>query len=133
MFALVDGNSFFASCERIFDPSLKGKALVVLSNNDGCAVARTQEAKDLGIPMAEPYFKIYKQFGNKVIYRSANFMLYGEISQRFHHLVGLYGESQEVYSIDESFIQIDSKLPYADLGRDIYMKCMRDLSLPVCV
>lgn len=103
MFALVDGNNFYVSCERVFRPSLEGHPVVVLSNNDGCAIARSDEAKALGITMGHPYFKIRREFPG-VIAISANFVLYGDMSNRFMGIAAALGPSQEVYSIDECFI-----------------------------
>lgn len=103
MFALVDGNNFYVSCERVFRPSLVGHPVVVLSNNDGCAIARSDEAKALGITMGHPYFKIRREFPG-VIAISANFVLYGDMSNRFMGIAAALGPSQEVYSIDECFI-----------------------------
>lgn len=105
MFALVDGNNFYVSCERVFRPSLNGRPVVVLSNNDGCAIARSNEAKALGVKMGEPWFKIRhleEQAG--LVALSANFTLYGDMSDRMMSLAAGLGPSQEIYSIDESFI-----------------------------
>ncbi|HOY79751.1 MAG TPA: DNA polymerase V subunit UmuC, partial [Hyphomonadaceae bacterium] len=82
LFALVDGNSFYCSCERAFDPTLRGKPVVVLSNNDGCIIARTQEAKDLGLKMGEPWHIASKRPGlSSVIWMSSNYALYGDMSR----------------------------------------------------
>jgi len=133
MFALVDANCFYVSCERIFNPKLKNKPVIVLSNNDGCAVARSQEAKQMWVGMWEPYFKIKKKFWNDVIAQSSNYMLYGEISKRFHALASEYTQSQEIYSIDESFLDFTCT-PSPDItAREIYHRCERDIWLPVCV
>jgi DNA polymerase V len=107
VFALVDGNNFYVSCERIFRPSLNGKPVVVLSNNDGCAVARSDEAKALGIKMGVPWFEI-KHFteSHGLVGLSANFSLYGDISDRVASLIAGYGPRQEIYSIDESFVDL---------------------------
>ena len=109
IFALVDVNNCYVSCERVFNPALNDCPTIVLSNNDGCAVARSQEAKDLGIKMGVPVFQIQdliKQHNIQVL--SSNFSLYGEMSRRFMELLGSYvapGE-QEVYSIDECFLKL---------------------------
>ena len=108
MFALVDVNNMYVSCERVFRPSLAGRPVVVLSNNDGCAIARSNEAKDLGIKMAQPWFQIRhleRQAG--LIALSANFELYGEMSSRMMTVVAQYAPRQEVYSIDECFLDFD--------------------------
>lgn len=108
MFALVDGNNFYVSCERVFRPSLEGRPVVVLSNNDGCAIARSDEAKALGIKMGHPHFKLRREFPNAgVIAISANFVLYGDMSSRFMGISAALGPNQEIYSIDECFINLE--------------------------
>ena len=105
MFALVDGNNFYVSCERVFRPSLNGMPVIVLSNNDGCAIARSNEAKALGIKMGEPWFKIrHLEEQAELVALSANFTLYGDMSDRMMSLAAGLGPTQEIYSIDESFI-----------------------------
>jgi DNA polymerase V len=107
MYALVDGNNFYVSCERVFRPSLRGRPVIVLSNNDGCAIARSNEAKALGIAMAEPWPYIRKRLGDAgVVALSANFTLYGDMSNRMMSLVAGLGPSQEIYSIDECFVNM---------------------------
>lgn len=108
MYALVDGNNFYVSCERVFRPSLEGLPVVVLSNNDGCAVARSNEAKALGIKMGAPWFQI-KHFAEShgLVALSANFALYGDLSDRMMSLAAGLGPIQEIYSIDESFISLE--------------------------
>jgi DNA polymerase V len=108
VYALVDGNNFYVSCERIFRPSLNGIAAVVLSNNDGCAIARSNEAKALGIKMGAPWFQIkHLTESDGLVALSANFALYGDISDRMMSLAAGLGPTQEIYSIDESFIGLD--------------------------
>ncbi len=108
MYALVDCNNFFASCERVFRPDLNGKPVVVLSNNDGCVVARSNEAKALGIPMGAPAFKYAELFEQyKVHVFSANFTLYGDMSQRVMNLLAEYTDDFEMYSIDEAFLKFE--------------------------
>lgn len=107
MFALVDGNNFYVSCERAFRPSLKNRPVVVLSNNDGCAIARSNEAKALGIRMGQPWFEcrhLAEEHG--VVALSANFVLYGDMSDRMMSVAAGLGPGQEIYSIDESFIDM---------------------------
>ncbi len=99
----VDGNNFFAGCEVLMNPSLTGKPVCVLSNNDGCVIARSNEAKKLGVPMGIPHFMAKNQFQG-VIYLSADFTLYHDISQRMMQLLLNYSDTVEVYSIDEAFI-----------------------------
>jgi DNA polymerase V len=108
MYALVDGNNFYVSCERVFRPSLNGIPAVVLSNNDGCCVARSNEAKALGIKMGAPYFQVrHFEESHGLVALSANFALYGDISDRMMSLAAGLGPTQEIYSIDESFIGMD--------------------------
>ena len=105
MYALVDGNNFYVSCERVFRPSLNGRPVVVLSNNDGCAIARSNEAKALGIKMGAPWFQIrHMEETHGLVALSANFTLYGDMSDRMMSLAAGLGPTQEIYSIDESFI-----------------------------
>src|SRR5665647_723787 len=107
MYALIDGNNFYVSCERVFRPSLNGHPVVVLSNNDGCAIARSNEAKALGIAMGAPWFKIkHLAESGGVVALCANFALYGDLSDRMMSLAAGLGPRQEVYSIDESFIDL---------------------------
>ncbi|MEO5659567.1 MAG: Y-family DNA polymerase [Polaromonas sp.] len=107
MFALVDGNNFYVSCERVFAPRLAGRPVIVLSNNDGCAIARSNEARALGIRMGEPWFEVRQRLqGAGIIALSANFALYGEMSQRMMAIAAGLGPAQEIYSIDESFIDL---------------------------
>lgn len=105
LFALIDGNSFYCSCERVFDPKLAGRAVIVLSNNDGCAVARTAEAKALGIKMGAPFFQIRELcHTNEVAVFSSNYTLYGDMSARMNEVYRTFSPEIEVYSIDESFL-----------------------------
>jgi DNA polymerase V len=108
VYALVDGNNFYVSCERIFRPSLNGLPVFCLSNNDGCAIARSNEANALGIQMGAPWFQIrHLAESEGLVALSANFALYGDISDRMMSLASGLGPTQEVYSIDESFIGLD--------------------------
>jgi DNA polymerase V len=105
VYALIDGNNFYVSCERVFRPSLQGRPVVVLSNNDGCAIARSNEAKALGIRMGHPWHQIrHLEDEAGLIALSANFELYGDMSDRMMSLAAGLGPEQEIYSIDESFI-----------------------------
>tara|TARA_B100001142_G_scaffold322187_1_gene370037 strand:+ start:867 stop:2129 length:1263 start_codon:yes stop_codon:yes gene_type:complete len=110
IFALVDCNNFYASCERVFNPRLIGKPIVVLSNNDGCVIARSNEAKDLGIPMGAPYYQ-HKSFieKNNVKVFSSNYQFYGDMSQRVMKSLSMMLPNQdvEIYSIDEAFLRLD--------------------------
>ena len=108
-FALVDCNSFYVSCERLFNPSILKKPVVVLSNNDGCVISRSTEAKSLGIKMGEPYFKVKKIVkDNDVKTFSTNFSLYGDISRRVMKTLKQFSPEMEVYSIDEAFLNLSS-------------------------
>ncbi|WP_322740005.1 Y-family DNA polymerase [Delftia tsuruhatensis] len=105
MFALIDGNNFYVSCERVFRPSLAGLPVVVLSNNDGCAIARSNEARAIGVSMGQPWFEFrHLQHTHGLVALSANFALYGDMSDRMMSLAAGLGPTQEIYSIDESFI-----------------------------
>jgi DNA polymerase V len=107
MFALIDGHNFYVSCERLFRPSLNGVPVIVLSNNDGCAIARSEEAKRLGVKMGMPWFQIRKEMGDAgIVALSANFALYGDLSNRMMSVAAGLGPAQEIYSIDESFISL---------------------------
>lgn len=107
MFALVDCNNFYVSCERVFNPSLNGRPVVVLSNNDGCVISRSNEAKQLGIKMGEPAFKI-EAFLNQhqVAVFSSNYVLYGDMSRRVMATLGQFSPKMELYSIDEAFLDL---------------------------
>src|SRR4051812_37525893 len=107
IFALIDCNNFFVSCERLFRPDLAGKPVVVLSSNDGCVVSRSNEAKALGIPMGAPAFKYRQLFIRQgVVQFSGNFELYGDISERITRLLAGITPRTEVYSVDEAFLDL---------------------------
>ena len=108
MFALIDCNNFYASCERVFQPQFEAKAVVILSNNDGCVIARSNQAKDLGIPMGAPAFKFrneFKKYNIKVF--SSNYPLYGDMSNRVMKILETYTPNVEIYSIDEAFLKFE--------------------------
>ena len=112
MFALVDCNNFYASCERVFRPDLEGVPIVVLSNNDGCVIARSNEVKALGVPMGAPYFKVKDMLnagGVKIF--SSNYALYGDMSGRVMTILYSFSPEVEIYSIDEAFIDLDGFAP----------------------
>jgi DNA polymerase V len=136
VYALIDCNNFFVSCERIFRPDLEGRPVVVLSSNDGCAVARSNEAKALGIPMGAPAFKYRDIFDkHQIVKFSANFELYGDISRRITSLLTSITPRIEIYSVDESFLDL-SLLPitdYAQWGRDIKRYIQRHVGVPVSI
>ena len=134
-FALVDCNNFYASCERVFEPKLEGKPIVVLSNNDGCIIARSNEAKALGIKMGVPYFKLKNLITqNGVVVKSSNYPLYGDMSSRVMKVIGEYSPVQEVYSIDESFIDL-KRLPLnlMDHMHSLRRRVKNWTGIPVCV
>lgn len=136
LFALIDCNNFFVSCERLFRPDLEGKPVVVLSNNDGCAVARSDEVKALGIPMAAPAFKYRDLFEkHRIVKFSANFELYGNISRRVTDLLTTVTPRIEVYSVDESFLDL-SELPIKDYdawGRVVRQNILDWIGIPVSI
>ena len=134
MFALVDVNNFYASCERLFEPRLEGVAVVVLSNNDGCIIARSQEAKDLGIPMGEPVHKVKDVLRReRVRVYSSNYALYGDLSGRVVSVLKRFTPYLEVYSIDESFLDLGGFTDPAAHSHDIKDTVLRWTGLPVSV
>ena len=136
MFALADCNNFFASCERVFRPDLQGKPVIVLSNNDGCAVARSNEAKALGIKMGDPFFKIrHIVEKNDVAVFSGNMALYGDMSQRVRWVLEDFAPSIEVYSIDEAFLDLRGMLgiDFDTYAKKISSECLRQTGIPVSV
>ncbi len=136
VFALIDANSFYCSCERVFDPRLNNRPVIVLSNNDGCAVARTPEAKALGIDMGAPFFKIRELCKKEnVAVFSSNYTLYGDMSARSNQVYKMFTPDIEVYSIDESFLDF-SGFQTRDLavyGRELRQTVKQWTGLPTCV
>lgn len=135
MFALVDCNNFFASCERVFRPDLNKKPVVVLSNNDGCVIARSNEAKDLGIPMGAPAYKYKSLFQlNNVNVFSCNFPLYGDMSSRVMNILSSYAPEMEIYSIDEAFLDFRGcNLNLQETGENIHKQVLKWTGIPVSV
>ncbi len=132
--ALADCNSFYCSCERLFAPRLEGKPVVVLSNNDGCVVSRTEEAKALGIPMGAPHFKIrdlVKRHGVHVF--SSNYSLYGDISSRVMKTLSQFTPELEVYSIDEAFLNLTGFSPVEPYARQIRETVKKHAGIPVSI
>ncbi|KQP59744.1 Y-family DNA polymerase [Methylobacterium sp. Leaf108] len=134
--ALIDGNSFYCSCERVFDPKLARVPVIVLSNNDGCAIARTAEAKALGIKMGDPFFKIREQCrrdGVRVF--SSNYTLYGDMSARTNAVYRDFAPAVEIYSIDESFLDLSDVHPdrRGELARDLRATVRSWTGIPTCV
>jgi DNA polymerase V len=121
LIALVDCNNFYASCERVFQPTLRGKAIVVLSNNDGCVIARSQEAKDMGIAMGAPWHLNQRDYKARGVYvRSSNYALYGDMSARVMEVLKQFTPQLEIYSIDESFLNLDGiSAAHTDYARNI--------------
>ena len=135
-YALIDGNSFYCSCERVFDLKLAAVPVIVLSNNDGCAIARTAEAKALGIKMGDPYFKIRdmcRRQGVRVF--SSNYTLYGDISARANAVYRGFSPRVEIYSIDESFLDLSDVAPSlrVELGLDLRATVRTWTGIPTCV
>lgn len=136
MWALVDCDNFFCSCERVFRPDLDGKALVVLSNNDGCVVARSKEAKKMGVRMGLPYYQMKEQFPNAdIIAFSSNYVLYADMSARVQAILKSEAPAVHQYSIDESFIDLHG-LEKTDLkkwGEDLAAKVLKWTGLPISI
>ena len=136
LFALVDCNNFYVSCERVFDPALEGRPVVALSNNDGCVIARSEEAKALGIPMGAPLFRVrplIREHG--VLVYSSNYALYGDMSGRVMAGLSEFAPDVEVYSIDEAFLDL-AGAPGGDAaryGREIRAKIRRWTGIPVSI
>lgn len=132
MFALVDGNNFYVSCERVFRPDLNGKPVVVLSNNDGCAIARSNEAKALGIKMGAPWFEIrHFEESEGLVALSANFALYGDLSDRVASIIAGMGPAHEIYSIDESFVDLAGvKGDLTDRARRVRERILQWVGIP---
>jgi DNA polymerase V len=135
MYALIDGNNFYVSCERVFRPDLRDRPVVVLSNNDGCAIARSNEAKALGIKMGAPWFELQKlQDDAGLIGLSANFTLYGDMSDRMMSLAAGLGHRQEIYSIDESFVDCTGiRGDITERSRKIRARILQWTGLPTCI
>lgn len=134
MVGLVDCNNFYASCERVFNPTLEGKPLVVLSNNDGCVIARSDEAKQLGIEMGTPAFMREEFFEkNNVAVFSSNYVLYGSLSERVLKTLQGFTPSIEMYSIDEAFLDLSDSKDLHSLGKQIKKAVKQNLGIPVSV
>jgi len=137
MFALVDVNSFYTSCETVFRPDLQGKPIVVVSNNDGCIISRSAEAKSLGIKMGDPFFKIKeKLYNTKVHVFSSNYALYADLSERVMQTLAEVTPSIEIYSIDEAFVNLSGVINYTSLnnfGHEMRNKVLQNTGLTVGV
>ena len=134
MFALIDGNSFYASCESVFRPELRGKAIVVLSNNDGCVVTRTLAAKALGIKMGVPYYQVKDlvESGQLTAF-SSNYELYADLSRRMMETIASMVPAIEIYSIDEAFADVSGMSGLSTLGRQIKERVWQWVGIPTCV
>jgi len=136
MYALVDCNNFYASCERVFQPKFNGKPVAILSNNDGCVISRSNEAKSAGIPMGAPAFKIKELVKEKnVKLFSSNYALYGDLSNRVMSILGQFTPNVEIYSIDEAFLNFDGLdvLEYHDYGLQMKTRVQKWVGIPVCI
>ncbi|MCZ8196100.1 MAG: Y-family DNA polymerase [Flavobacterium sp.] len=136
MYALVDCNNFYASCERVFQPQYNGKPVVILSNNDGCVISRSNEAKDVGVPMGAPEFKIRELLKEKnVKVFSSNYPLYGDLSNRVMKILESFTPNTEIYSIDEAFLNFDG-MDISDFhayGIQMKTRVQKWVGIPVCV
>lgn len=134
MLALIDANSFYCSCERAFDPKLRHKPVVVLSNNDGCVIARTREAKQLGIKMGEPWHLAKKRTDLKnVIAKSSNYALYGDMSRRIYEVLTHWVPQVEPYSIDEMFLDVTGIMDREQYAGAIRAAVLKATKIPICV
>lgn len=135
MFALVDVNSFYTSCETLFRPDLQGKPVVVVSNNDGCIISRSTEAKSIGIKMGEPFFKIKNNtYSSRIHVFSSNYALYSDLSERVMQTLTAISPSIEVYSIDEAFVNLSGVIncmPLSDFGHEMKNKVFKNTGLTV--
>jgi DNA polymerase V len=135
-FALVDVNNFYVSCERVFNPKLRNRPVVVLSNNDGCVISRSAEAKALDIAMGAPWFKIRKFLAQENVFvLSSNYALYADMSNRVMSILRQFSPAQEIYSIDESFLDLSgfSHLDLTDYAQKLRKTVLQGTDLPVCV
>nr|WP_315200144.1 Y-family DNA polymerase [uncultured Flavobacterium sp.] len=136
MYALVDCNNFYASCERVFQPKFNDQPIAILSNNDGCVISRSNEAKAAGVPMGAPAFKIRDLVQEKkVTLFSSNYALYGDLSNRVMSILGQFTPNVEIYSIDEAFLNFDGLdiLEYHDYGLQMKKRIHKWVGLPVCI
>lgn len=133
MFGLQDGNNYYASCERVWDPRLQGKPVVVLSNNDGCAIARSAEAKALGVKMGQPIHEVPRDVKRQLIIRSANFGLYGDMSARIVGCLRDLMPSIEIYSIDENFFRFPDHGNRMEVAHEARTRIERWVGIPNCI
>lgn len=136
IFALVDCNSFYCSCERVFRPELQNKPIIVLSNNDGCAVARTDEVKALNLPLWSPYFKIKAELKKHQVHVfSSNYTLYGDMSGRVMNILSGFAPTMEIYSIDEAFLSFTGmqNLNLTEYSKEIRRCVLQNTGIPTCI
>lgn len=136
MYALVDCNNFYASCERVFQPQFVGKPVAILSNNDGCVISRSDEAKAAGVPMGAPIFKIRDLVKEKKVQVfSSNYALYGDLSNRVMAILNQFTPNVEIYSIDEAFLNFDGLniSDYQDYGLQMKTRVQKWVGIPVCI
>jgi len=134
MYALIDGNNFYVSCERVFAPRLTGQPVVVLSSNDGACIARSNEAKDMGVKMAQPWFQVRHLEKAGLIAVSANHELYGDMSARMMDIEARYAPRQEVYSIDESFLDFEGvRVDLVATGRHMRAAILKETGIPTSI
>lgn len=131
-FGLIDGNTFYVSCERVFDPSLRGKPTVVLGNGDGCCIALSPEAKRLGLKIGTPIFQVPDAIRKQVQVRSANFALYGDLSARIVRILGDLFPRVEIYSIDENFVDVVGLKDPVAVALEARERILRWVGIPCC-
>lgn len=134
MYAIVDCDNCYVSCERVFRPDLEGRPVVVLSNNDGCVVARSNEAKAMGVKAGTPFFQLEQMFpGKKIAVFSSNYELYGELTGRVVNIIRNESPALFRYSIDECFVYLDSELDYKKWGEELHKKIRKWTGMPVSI
>jgi DNA polymerase V len=136
MYALVDCNNFYASCERVFQPKFNGKPVAILSNNDGCVISRSDEAKTAGVPMGAPAFQIKELVKDKNVQLfSSNYPLYGDLSNRVMLILDQFTPNVEIYSIDEAFLNFDGLdiMDYHDYGLQMKKRVHKWVGIPICI
>ena len=136
MYALVDCNNFFVSCERVFRPQLEGRPVVVLSNNDGCVVARSNESKAMGIKMGTPFYQVkHLVEQGRLVACSSNYILYGDLSDRVMSILADAVPKIEIYSIDEAFLVMDglSSERTVDICRELVGRIRKWVGIPVSI
>lgn len=132
MVGLVDCNNFFASCERVFNPSLNGRPIVVLSNNDGCVIARNEEVKKLGVKMGVPFYQIKDLIKKEnIAVFSSNYILYGDLSRHVMSILADQVPEIDIYSIDEVFLDLAGMDNLCEFGQDLVKTTSRSSGIPV--